>query len=92
MKPLIEFQFFTVNEFVKQVIEGNVILTIEEKNLDDLDKKIREWIEEIYKNDFNLFGNKNVQDLTRIIFEKIIFLRLTGKLTGILSTLEFGRS
>ncbi|MDQ4074076.1 MAG: hypothetical protein M3162_07200 [Thermoproteota archaeon] len=91
MKSLIEFQFYTVYEFVKQVIEGNIILTIEEKDLDGLDKKVREWIVEIYKNDFDLDGNKNVQDLTRMIFEKILFLRLTGRLTGILSAPEFGR-
>jgi hypothetical protein len=92
MKPLIDFQFWTVNEFVKQVIEGNIILTIDEKSVDGLDKKIGEWIEEIYKIDFDLYDNKNAQNLTRFIFEKILFLRLTGKLTGILSAHEFGRS
>ena len=30
MHPLIEFQYTTVNEFVKQVLEGNVLSSIED--------------------------------------------------------------
>jgi hypothetical protein len=49
MHPLIEFQYWAVNEFVKQVLEGNVISTIEDTNTDGLDVKVKEWIDKIYE-------------------------------------------
>jgi hypothetical protein len=41
MHPLIEFRYWTVNEFVKQVPEGNVISAIEDTNTDGLDVKVK---------------------------------------------------
>ena len=92
MLPLIEFQYWTVNEFVKQVLEGNVMSTIEDTNTDDLDIKVKEWIDKSYENDFDLNGDERLQKLTKDIFDRILYLRLTGKLTGILSLQKFGKS
>jgi hypothetical protein len=92
MHSLIEFQYLTVNEFVKQVLEGNVLSTIEDKNTDELEKKINEWIEKSYETDFNHHENDILQRLTKEIFEQIVYFRLTGKLTGIISLHKFGKS
>ena len=53
MHPLIEFQYWTANEFVKQVTEGNVLSTIEDTNTDGLDVKVKEWIDKRYCGDFD---------------------------------------
>ena len=92
MHSLIEFQYWTVNEFVKQVLEGNVISSIEEGNTDKLDKKVSEWIANTYEEDFNFKESERLQKLTKEIFDQIVYLRLTGKLTGILSLHKFGKS
>jgi hypothetical protein len=99
MHPLIEFQYWTVTEFVRQLIEGNVISTIGDKNVDDLDKnvddldkKVLQWIERSYEKDFDVHDDGKLQDLTKEIFEQIVFLRLTGLLSGILSIHKFGKS
>jgi hypothetical protein len=92
MHPLIEFQYWAVNEFVKQVLEGNVISTIEDTNTDGLDVKVKEWIDKSYENDFDLNEDERLQKLTKDIFDRILYLRLTGKLTGILSLQKFGKS
>jgi hypothetical protein len=92
MHPLIEFQYWTVNEFVKQVLEGNVMSTIEDTNTDGLDTKVKEWIDKSYENDFDFKEDEGLQKLTKEIFDQILYLRLTGKLTGILSLLKFGKS
>jgi len=92
MHSLIEFQYLTVNEFVKQVLEGNVLSTIEDKNTDDIEKKVNEWIEKSYENDFNYHEDDKLQRLTKEIFEQIVYLRLTGKLTGIIELHKFGKS
>ena len=94
MHPLIEFQYGTVNEFVRQVLEGNVLSTIEDNygELNNLYKKINEWINKSYENDFDFNDDENLKQLTKDIFDQIIYLRLTGKLTGILSLHKFGKS
>jgi hypothetical protein len=92
MHPLIEFQYWTVNEFVKQVLEGNVISTIEDTNTDGLDVKVKEWIDKSYESDFDYKEDEGLQKLTKEIFDRILYLRLTGKLTGILSLQKFGKS
>ncbi|MDF0682587.1 MAG: hypothetical protein P0116_16635, partial [Candidatus Nitrosocosmicus sp.] len=68
MHPLIEFQYWTVTEFVRQLIEGNVISTIGDKEVDDLDKKVLQWIERSYEKDFNVHEDEKLQDLTKEIF------------------------
>jgi hypothetical protein len=92
LHPLIEFQYWTVTEFIRQLIEGNVISTVGDKNVDDLDKKILQWIERSYEKDFNVHEDGKLQDLTREIFDQIVYLRLTGLLSGILSIHRFGKS
>ncbi len=92
MNSLIEFQYWTVNEFVKQVLEGNVMSSMEDDNKDHLDKKVSEWIHNNYEEDFNFHASQRLQKLTKEIFDQIIYLRLTGKLTGILSLHKFGKS
>ena len=92
MHSLIEFQYWTVNEFVKQLLEGNVISSIDDENTDNLEKKISEWIDNSYEEDFNLHESERLQKLTKEIFDQIVYLRLTGKLTGILSLHKFGKS
>jgi hypothetical protein len=94
MHQLIEFQYSTVNEFVRQVLEGNVLSTIEDNygELNNLYKKINEWINKSYENDFDFNSDENLKQITKDIFDQIIYLRLTGKLTGILSLHKFGKS
>ena len=92
MLPLIEFQYWAVNEFVKQVLEGNVISAIEDTNTDGLDVKVKEWIDKSYESDFDYDEDEGLQRLTKEIFDRILYLRLTGKLTGILSLQKFGKS
>ena len=92
MHPLIEFQYWTVTEFIRQLIEGNVISTIGDKEVDELDKKIRQWIERSYEKDFDVHDDVMLQGLTKEIFDQIVFLRLTGVLSGILSIHKFGKS
>ncbi|MEJ7642876.1 MAG: hypothetical protein WKF36_11895 [Candidatus Nitrosocosmicus sp.] len=92
MHSLIEFQYLTVNEFVKQLLEGNVISSIEDENTDNMDKMVSEWIANSYEEDFNLHESERLQKLTKDIFDQIVYLRLTGKLTGILSLHKFGKS
>jgi hypothetical protein len=94
MHPLIEFQYGTVNEFVRQILEGNVLSTIEDNygELNNLYKKVNEWINKSYENDFDFNNDENLKQITKDIFDQIIYLRLTGKLTGILSLHKFGKS
>ena len=94
MHQLIEFQYSTVNEFVRQVLEGNVLSTIEDNygELNNLYKKINEWINKSYENNFDFNDDENLKQITKDIFDQIIYLRLTGKLTGILSLHKFGKS
>ena len=92
MHPLIEFQYWTVTEFIRQLIEGNVISTIEDKEVDDLDKKVLQWIERSYERDFNVHEDEQLQVLTKEIFDQVVYLRLTGLLSGILSIHKFGKS
>ena len=92
MHSLIEFQYWTVNEFVKQLLEGNVISSIEDENTDNFDKKVSEWIANSYEEDFNFYESERLQKLTKEIFDQIVYWRLTGKLTGILSLHKFGKS
>ena len=92
MHPLIEFQYWTVTEFIRQLIEGNVISTIGDKDVADLDKKVLQWIERSYEKDFNVHEDEMLQGLTKEIFDQVVFLRLTGLLSGILSIHKFGKS
>ncbi|MBA3978127.1 MAG: hypothetical protein H0X50_08070 [Nitrosopumilus sp.] len=92
MHSLIEFQYGTVNEFVKQVLEGNVISSIEDDSTDGLDKKVSEWIDNNYEEDFNFHESERLQKITKEIFDRIVYLRLTGKLTGIIPLHKFGKS
>ena len=92
MHPLIEFQYWTVTEFIRQLIEGNVISTIGDKGVADLDKKVLQWIERSYEKDFNVHEDGMLQGLTKEIFDQVVLLRLTGLLSGILSIHKFGKS
>ncbi len=68
MHPLIEFQYWTVNEFDKQVLEGNVISTIEVTNTDGLDVKVKEWIDKSYESDFDYNEDEGLQKLSKELF------------------------
>jgi hypothetical protein len=94
MYSLIDFQYNTVNEFIKQVLGGYLLTSIEENysELNNIQKKIKEWITMSFELDFNYKNNEKLQEITKDIFDQIIFLRLTGKLTGIISLLEFGKT
>ena len=92
MHPLIEFQYWTVTEFIRQLIEGNVISTIGDKDVADLDKKVLQWIERSYEKDFNVHEDEMLQGLTKEIFDQVVLLSLTGLLSGILSIHKFGKS
>lgn len=92
MHSLIEFKYWAVNEFVKQVLEGNVISSIEDENVNDIDKKVSEWIDENYEADFDFHENEKLQKRTKEIFDLIVYLRLTGKLTGIIPLHRFGKT
>ncbi len=92
MHPLIEFQYWTVTEFIRQLIEGNVISTIGDKDVADLDKKVLQWIERSYEKDFNVHEDEKLQGLTKEIYDQVVLLRLTGLLSGILSIHKFGKS
>jgi hypothetical protein len=74
------------------VLEGNVISTIEDDNTDGLDKKVGEWIDTNYKEDFDFHESERLHKLTKEIFDRIVYLRLTGKLTGIIPLHKFGKS
>ncbi len=91
MYSLIDFQYNTVNEFIRQVLGGYLLTSIEENysELNNIQKKIKEWITMSFELDFNYKNNEKLQEITREIFDQIIFLRMTGKLTGIISLLEF---
>lgn len=70
-------KYLTVTEFVRQLIEGNVISTIGDKDVDDLDKKVIQWIEQSYEKDFDVHEDGKLQDLIEEILDQIVFLRLT---------------
>ena len=94
MNSLIDFQYNTVNEFIKQVLGGYLLTSIEENysELNNVHKKIKEWITMSFESDFNYKNNEKLQEITNDIFDQIIFLRLTGKLTGIIPLIEFGKA
>jgi len=94
MYSLIDFQYITVNEFIKQVLGGYLMTSIEENysELNNLHIKVKEWITMSFELDFNYKNNEKLQQITKDLFDQIIFLRLTGKLTGILSLVEFGKT
>jgi hypothetical protein len=93
MVSLIEFQYSTVNEFIKQVLGGYLIVSIEESysELNNIYKKMNEWITMSFELDFNYKNNEKLQHITKELFDQIILLRLTGKITGILSLSEFDK-
>ena len=94
MYSLIEFQYRTVNEFIKQVLEGYLMTSIEENysELNNLHKKTKEWISMSFELDFDYKNNEKLQQITKDLFEQVIYLRLTGKITGILSLVGFGKT
>ena len=55
-------------------------------------RKLLQWIERSYEKDFNVHEDEKLQDLTKEIFDQVVFLRLTGLLSGILSIHKFGKS
>ena len=57
-----------MNEFDKQVLEGNVISTIEDTNTDGLDVKVKEWIDKSYESDFDYNEDEGLQKFTKEIF------------------------
>jgi len=65
-----------VNEFDKQVLEGNVISTIEDTNTDGLDVKVKEWIDKSYESDFDYSEDKELQKLTIEIFDQILLFKV----------------
>ena len=91
MYSLIDFQYNTVNEFIKQVLGGYILMSIEENysELNNLYINIKEWITMSFELNFNYKNNEKLKQITKDLFDQIIYLRLTGKLTGILSSVEF---
>ena len=89
----IDFQYNTVNEFIKQVLGGYILMSIEEKysELNSLYINIKEWITMSFELNFNYKNNEKLKKITKDLFDQIIYLRLTGKLTGILSSVEFSK-
>jgi len=87
----IDFQYNTVNEFIKQVLGGYILMSIEENysELNSLCINIKEWITMSFELNFNYKNNEKLKQITKDLFDQIIYLRLTGKLTGILSSVEF---
>jgi len=87
----IDFQYNTVNEFIKQVLGGYILMSIEENysELNSLYINIKEWITMSFELNFNYKNNEKLKQITKDLFDQIIYLRLTGKLTGILSSVEF---
>jgi hypothetical protein len=94
MNSITDFQYLTVNEFVKQVIEGYILSSIEETHgeFQNFYKNIREWLIMSYDNDFEYDNNKKIQQTTEEIFNQILYFRLTGKLTGTISLKGYGKS
>jgi hypothetical protein len=88
MDSLIVLQYQTVTDFVNQLIDGNITSSVEDKNMDDLDKKILKWLERNYDKNFNIREDGDLQKLTKGIFDQIVYLRLTGSLSGILTILK----
>ena len=89
MDSLIVLQYQTVTDFVNQLINGNIISSVGDKNMDDLDKKILKWLERNYEKNFNVREDDELQKLTKEIFDQIVYLRLSGLLSGILSIPKF---
>jgi|KBSMisStandDraft_5_1062788.scaffolds.fasta_scaffold102472_4 hypothetical protein len=91
MNSQIDFQYNTVNEFIKQVLGGYILMSIEENysELNNLYINIKEWITMSFELNFNYKNNEKLKQITKDLFDQIIYLRLTGKLTGILSSVEF---
>jgi ubiquinone/menaquinone biosynthesis C-methylase UbiE len=93
MNPISEFQYPIVNEFVKQVMEGYVLSSIEEDHIEfkKMYKNIREWIYLSYANNFDYRNNELLQQITKEIFDQILYFRLTGKITGVIPLNGFGK-
>jgi len=93
MNSQIDFQYNTVNEFIKQVLGGYILMSIEENysELNNLYINIKEWITMSFELNFNYKNNEKLKQITKDLFDQIIYLRLTGKLTGILSSVEFSK-
>jgi hypothetical protein len=89
MDSLIVLQYQTVTDFVNQLIDGNIISSVEDKNMDDFDKKILKWLERNYEKNFSIREDDELQKLTKEIFNQIVYLRLTGSLSGILTIPKF---
>ena len=89
MDSLIVLQYQTVTDFVNQLINGNIISSVGDKNMDDIDKKILKWLERNYEKNFSIREDDELQKLTKEIFDQIVYLRLTGLLSGILSIPKF---
>ena len=89
----IDFQYNTVNEFIKQVLGVYILMSIEENysELNSLCINIKEWITMSFELNFNYKNNEKLKQITKDLFDQIIYLRLTGKLTGILSSVEFSK-
>ena len=89
----IDFQYNTVNEFIKQVLGGYILMSIEENysELNSLCINIKEWITMSFELNFNYKNNEKLKQITKDLFDQIIYLRLTGKLTGILTSVEFSK-
>ncbi|MGN6822554.1 MAG: hypothetical protein ACTHJ7_07265 [Candidatus Nitrosocosmicus sp.] len=94
MNSITDFQFLTVNEFVKQVIEGYILSSIEETHSEfqNFYKNIREWLIMSYDNDFEYNNNEKIRQTTEEIFNQILYFRLTGKITGTISLKGYGKS
>jgi len=93
MNSQIDFQYNTVNEFIKQVLGGYILMSIEENysELNNLYINIKEWITMSFELNFNYKNNEKLKQITKDLFDQIIYLRLTGKLTGILTSVEFSK-
>lgn len=89
MDSLIVLQYQTVTDFVNQLIDGNIISSVEDKNMDDLDKKILKWLERNYEKNFSIREDDELQKLTKEIFNQLVHMRLTGSLSGILTIPKF---
>lgn len=94
MQSIADFQYSIVHEFVKQVLEGFILSSIEETHheFQNFYKKINEWISINYNNGFEYQNNEKIQQITKEIFNQILYFRLTGKLSGIISINKFGKN
>ena len=66
---------------LNKCLEDTYIRSIEENysELNSLHINIKEWITMSFELDFNYKNNEKLKQITKDLFDQIIYLRLTGK-------------